>query len=204
MNNEAAISWISTDGFSVTVDTDETSMFTTQDYRVKQYYWLEGTSIFDEFKFSITAPSSPLCVLTSLTTDDVISNTIIYYLEGSGLQNYPMDTIISQTPACNYSTFTIFVMEDSRGDVSSQGIIVDSSTSPPTLKVNSIIAAPVTYNMRWYADPGTTCLNAISFPFIIKIYCELTSASVDVSTYLDNSYDLYVDTAGSITYPSFL
>jgi hypothetical protein len=114
-----------------------------------------------------------------------------------------MDTILTQTPSsCGYTSFTYSVREDALGDMSGYGITVDNSASPPNLVINSSITAPKTYVMTWYATPaGATCLNSISFPFTIKIYCKLTD--VTQATNLASSYDFYVGTAGTITYPTF-
>jgi len=113
-----------------------------------------------------------------------------------------MGTILTQTPSCGYNSFIYSIREDALGDMSGYGITVDNSASPPNLVINSSIAAPKTYVMTWYASPvGTTCLNSIGFPFTIKIFCKLTSASQ--ATTLASSYDFYVNTAGTITYPTF-
>jgi hypothetical protein len=130
------------------------------------------------FRIYSTAPTG-FCALTSLTTDNELTGKTVLYLELSGSKTYAMDKILTQTPSsCGYTSFTYSVREDALGDMSGYGITVDNSASPPNLVINSSIIAPKTYVMTWYATPaGATCLNSISFPFTIKIYCKLTDAT---------------------------
>jgi len=151
LNTEQALSWISTDGFSITVDTDSAAFTQGYAYDIWYYYYLSTTSVLDKFYVTIDAAPDFVCILTSLTTDGALSNTVVQYLEQSGPQTYPMDTIISQTPDCKHESFTYSVREDTLGDMTGYGITVDNKSTPPTLNINSTAAAPTTYYMKWFA-----------------------------------------------------
>lgn len=62
-----------------------------------------------------------------------------------------------QTPACGFTSFTYYLTETTLGSINwaTYGITV-SATTPPTLTI-STAAAPVTYNMHWYATTTDAC-----------------------------------------------
>jgi hypothetical protein len=141
-----------TDGVELQIDTASGSgvTFDTAFY-VTYKYILSGTEVTDSFDFIVTAP----CQWTSLTTDNALTGTTITYTSGSGPMTFAMDSIISQTPSCSYSSFTYFVREMttySGTDLSTIGITVDAAAVPNDLVVDSSIAA-ITLSMEWWVEP---------------------------------------------------
>jgi hypothetical protein len=73
-----------------------------------------------------------------------LTDTNISYESGSGLQTFTMDTILSDSPACGFTTINYLVHETglfSGYDLSTYGITTDNSVDPPNLKIDASLAA---------------------------------------------------------------
>ena len=73
-----------------------------------------------------------------------LTETDISYESGSGLRMFTMDTILSDSPACGYTTIKYLVHETglfSGYDLSTYGITVDNSVDPPNLQIDASLAA---------------------------------------------------------------
>jgi hypothetical protein len=144
INTSPTFNWMSTDGYSLTVDTDLVGSYASSySYSIyNQWTKYNNMGLYTEDAWNIIIdpadPSDPCqCLLTALTTDSAITGTTIEYGESSGLQTYPMDTIISQTPSCGFTTFTYSIRETTLGSMTTKGITVNNGVSPPNLEINS-------------------------------------------------------------------
>lgn len=122
-----AESWIKTDGFSFTIDSNSSAIRLNYSYLTGQRYRLSTSYDSDSFSFRFAAHADEsLCQLTALTTDNAMTGQTINYPMSTGQMDVTMDKITAQTPAtCGYTAFTYGVLGEYWADPSEYGITVD-------------------------------------------------------------------------------
>lgn len=77
-----------------------------------------------------------VCTFTTITTDNAITGTTIYYARGDASASYTFDTVISTTEDCGWTAWTT-TLDAPAGytDISQLGLSVDNTNDPATLEI---------------------------------------------------------------------
>ena len=137
--------WLTTDGYSVTIDTDASdyTLGTEQAVRVIGLIYPDYPntvgSISNTQTVTITIGDPP-CEFTEFMKDLEITNKVVTKDRTHQAENHPMDVIESNS--CNYDAWTYNIMVNGTLTLADLGVSVDNSKDPPEFVTGGVTTPP--------------------------------------------------------------